>query len=54
MTVYILEAEHKTVPGRIVKVYARRKSAELARKLMRLEFKRNLAWADIHAHQVEE
>ncbi len=53
MYVYILEAEHKTVPGRILQVYATRTLAIEARRKLKREFGRDLEWWEINAHEIK-
>lgn len=54
MKVYILEAGHKTVPGRCVQVFGRRADAEEAAKQLRAEFPRQLAYVRVDKYEVHQ
>lgn len=46
--IYILEAESKRVPGRILRAYWERKDAVLARAALKEEFGEELEYAEIY------
>ena len=51
--VWIVETEHKEVPGRQVSVFAAQADAETHAKRMRARYPRMLAYCDVAEHPVE-
>ena len=54
MHVYMLEAEHRYLPGRMVFMFATRKLAEAERRRLRKSFRSQLEYVEITRHEIME